>query len=149
MEERRKEKQKKPYGCHYDRICKEMNTAVFKIFHFKNQQIGCDLFITIIPLLVKCTKLTHLLLHPVVFVNGILIFWCADSQNRGNLFTKEVTYWNKTHVWLWMLQTWQAQLSRAISYTFSVARLPWFPFLKVKPEPHTQYEISEWKVMAR
>lgn len=48
-------------------------------------------------------KKAYLLFHSVVFIYGILVFWCTDAQNRGNLFTKEVAHWiNEINV-LWML----------------------------------------------
>lgn len=40
----------------------------------------------------KCKKETHLLFHPVILINGILVFWGADAQNRCNLLSKKVTH---------------------------------------------------------
>lgn len=49
-------------------------------------------------------KKAYLLFHSVVFIYGILVFWCTDAQNRGNFFTKEVTHWVNEINMLWTLQ---------------------------------------------
>lgn len=51
-----------------------------------------------------CFKKAYLLFHSVVFIYGILVFWCTDAQNRGNFFTKEVTHWVNEINMLWTFQ---------------------------------------------
>lgn len=48
---------------------------------------------------------TYLFLHSVILIDGILVFWSAYSQNRCNLFSKEITHWKQTEVDKWLIYT--------------------------------------------